>query len=515
MIKVMIADDEYLIREGMKNAIPWSDYGMEVVATAENGEEGVALARSCQPDLIITDICMPFSDGLEMSRTILEEAPATIVIVLTCYEEFDYAKQALKMGAFDYLLKPIDLDDFGEVLHRVKEKYQAQQQKRGGSPQLVSDLLHGRVDSAGFDHSLWWGCVLLRMLEFEYANSVLSSEELCCHMAEFQRMVDECGGAALLREDQLDEGRVLLVFSAREQEEIQRQITAVCRSLQSALRVDDDHPTLCAVSEIRQGEQNLPKLYGQCKEIIKTAYLCEDTRVTTYQEFCQQPDETSDISSAVEAFGNCMRTFDKRAVTEVLQEIYVGLQRGGHDSVLYGRLLVASLFVDMMKIAREVDADTEKRFGSMQKRYREVLAEDSFSSQIQKITEAAQEMCDYVCSKRRNPNTELICQAQKHIDENFTCSELTLQSTAQMVHISPSYLSVVFKQTLGKSFISYLTELRIERSKYLLQHTSQRVYEIGHAVGYDNPTYFSTLFKKYCGMGPTEYRAQFSEQPEV
>ena len=98
------------------------------------------------------------------------------------------------------------------------------------------------------------------------------------------------------------------------------------------------------------------------------------------------------------------------------------------------------------------------------------------------------------------------------MDENFTKSDLTLQSVAQTVHMSPSYFSIVFKQTVGRSFIAYLTDLRIEQSKYLLQHTSQRVYEIGYAVGYDNPTYFSTLFKRCCGIGPTEYRAQFTQE---
>ena len=121
MIKVMIADDEYLIREGMKNTVDWGKHGMEVVATAESGEEGLTLSREYQPDLVITDICMPFGDGLEMAKCILEERPDTTIIVLTCYEEFDYAKTALKLGAFDYILKPMDLDDFDTVLTRVQE----------------------------------------------------------------------------------------------------------------------------------------------------------------------------------------------------------------------------------------------------------------------------------------------------------------------------------------------------------------------------------------------------------
>ena len=99
MMKVMIVDDEYLIREGLKNAIPWKDYDMEVVATAENGEEGLAMARECRPNLVVTDICMPFIDGLEMSEALLKDYPDTILIILTCYDEFEYARKARKFGA--------------------------------------------------------------------------------------------------------------------------------------------------------------------------------------------------------------------------------------------------------------------------------------------------------------------------------------------------------------------------------------------------------------------------------
>ena len=151
-------------------------------------------------------------------------------------------------------------------------------------------------------------------------------------------------------------------------------------------------------------------------------------------------------------------------------------------------------------------------YGSFTEYYRKVLMESSLSSQIQQISVIAQDICDAVHAKRTNPHVELVRQAQNYMDENFTKSDLTLQSVAQTVHMSPSYFSIVFKQTVGRSFIAYLTDLRIEQSKYLLQHTSQRVYEIGYAVGYDNPTYFSTLFKRCCGIGPTEYRAQFTQE---
>ena len=183
MIKVMIADDEYLIREGMKNTVDWGKHGMEVVATAESGEEGLTLAREYQPDLVITDICMPFGDGLEMAKCILEERPDTTIIVLTCYEEFDYAKTALKLGAFDYILKPMDLDDFDTVLTRVQERYRARRKERMTLSKTLAELVHGREPRTTsalpeLDRDAFYGCVLLRLLGFEYAQGAFSSQEI-------------------------------------------------------------------------------------------------------------------------------------------------------------------------------------------------------------------------------------------------------------------------------------------------------------------------------------------------
>ena len=517
MIKVMIADDEYLIREGMKNTVDWGKHGMEVVATAESGEEGLTLAREYQPDLVITDICMPFGDGLEMAKCILEERPDTTIIVLTCYEEFDYAKTALKLGAFDYILKPMDLDDFDTVLTRVQERYRARRKERMTLSKTLAELVHGREPRTTsalpeLDRDAFYGCVLLRLLGFEYAQGAFSSQEIQNYLNCFQKLVGECSGAAVSQENRLDEGRILLIFASHSLEETQRQVKVMVRSLQNASQIKDDYPVLCAASEVKQGTAALPELYKQCKTIIRTAYLYDDTRIISYPDFCAQMDETEDLSASVEAFANCMRTFDKHAVAEMLQDIYNDLQRGGHNSVLYSRLFVASVLLDLMKVAKEVDIDLEQMYGSFTEYYRKVLMESSLSSQIQQISVIAQDICDAVHAKRTNPHVELVRQAQNYMDENFTKSDLTLQSVAQTVHMSPSYFSIVFKQTVGRSFIAYLTDLRIEQSKYLLQHTSQRVYEIGYAVGYDNPTYFSTLFKRCCGIGPTEYPAQFTQE---
>lgn len=120
-MKVMIVDDEYLIREGLRKSVTWEKYGMEVVATAENGEEGLFMAQEYQPDLVVTDICMPFVDGLEMSEHLLKNRPDTILIILTCYDEFEYARKALKLGVFDYVLKPVDMVVFENLLVEVQK----------------------------------------------------------------------------------------------------------------------------------------------------------------------------------------------------------------------------------------------------------------------------------------------------------------------------------------------------------------------------------------------------------
>ena len=522
MMKVMIVDDEYLIREGLKNAIPWKDYDMEVVATAENGEEGLAMARECRPNLVVTDICMPFIDGLEMSEALLKDYPDTILIILTCYDEFEYARKALKFGAFDYVLKPVDLNVFPEILERARKKHQLLWQKHSNLSAMLSNVIHGREDagalrqsleSLGRGENLVYCCLLFKLLGFGYAQSILSSEELRAFLRQFGELLDECcGGRELLLEGQEEDGRCVVILGGESREAVEQMVEQICQSVRRQARIRDDYPLLCAISDERQGEESLAAIYRQCKEIAQVAFLYDHTKFIRYSDLDRQEARSEDITNMVEAFSDALRTFDNPTIQAKLREICGNIRGSGQGSMLYGHVFVATVFSGILKVIGEMGVELEAFGEEFMAEYPSIIRMDNLSGQMQKIGDLVERLCRLIQSNKSSPHAAIMQKARSFMDSNYGDSTLSLQRVSAEVHMSPSYFSIVFKQTVGRSFITYLTDLRMEQARHLLRNTDQKVYEISYAVGYDNATYFSTPFKKSFGMGPLEYRQQFAAE---
>lgn len=520
-MKVMIVDDEYLIREGLRKSVPWEKYGMEVVATAENGEEGIFMAQEYQPDLIVTDICMPFVDGLEMAEHLLKNRPDTIIIILTCYDEFEYARKALKLGAFDYVLKPVDMVVFENLLVEVQKKYELRNHQHNGIESALSNVVHRRENASflqdclkksGQEDGLAYCCMIFQLLGFGYAQNVLAPEDLHEYLTQLSNLLKVCSGEKeMLLEGQEDDGRYLVIIGNQDRGMIQQTVNQICRNVRKEDRIRDDYPLLCAISDCVQGEEALVKAYQQCKEIVRTSYLYDDTQFIQYHDLNHQKEETKDITSLIDAFCDTLRTFDNQTIQAKLKEISENIRCSGRDSLLYGHVFVATVFTNTLKIAQESGVEMSDFGEDFTNEFQRIIRMDSLSSQLQKIGELTERLCDIIMSNKISPHTSIIQRAKTYVNSNYTDNTLSLQRVSSEAHMSPSYFSILFKQTVGKSFITYLTDLRMERAKYLLCNTSQKAYEISYAVGYDNPTYFSTLFKKCFGMGPIEYRQQFLE----
>lgn len=518
MIKVMIVDDEHLIREGLKNAVPWERYGMEVVTVAENGEEGLAMAEEYQPDLVVTDICMPFMGGLEMAEQLLRKRPDTILLILTSYDEFGYARRALQLGAADYILKPVDIEALEKILADAQQRFKQIEQRHSSVGTSISNVIHGRENAAQLRTSLEragiatgqiYCCLLFKLLSFGFAQSVLPADGLRDFLHQFSALLSECsGGQELLLEGQEEDGRYLVVLGSGGSDAVQQAVEQLCRHVRLKERIRDDYPLLCAISDLAEGEEQLITAYQQCKEIVRTSFLYDDTQFIRYGDLNRRQNRMEDISGNMDAFADALRTFDAQTIQKNLEEISASIRSGGRDSLLYGHVFVAAAFSSILKTAQEVGVEMEDFFEELTDEYHTILRMDSLSGQLQKIGELAGRLCQIIDDNKNSPHTSVIQKAKSYVDGNYTDSTLTLRRVSAEVHMSPSYFSIVFKQTVGKSFITYLTDLRMERAAYLLQHTSQKVYEISYAVGYDNPTYFSTLFKKKFGLGPVEYRQQ-------
>ena len=274
----------------------------------------------------------------------------------------------------------------------------------------------------------------------------------------------------------------------------------------------NEYPFLCATDGVSGDVWGLQAMYGHCQKVLQYAFLYDETSFLDYAELKRiRQDDGTQIAANIARFVDCIRTFDKGLIEQNICLITDNIRESGRYSILYGQMFIASVYSQVTGALKEFGIDLSEVFEDPVEEYRMIITAGSLQKQISGLSELLGKVCDYVHGKKGAAHHTLIEKARQYIEQNYTDHSISLQSVSASVNMSSCYFSILFKQECGKSFISYLTDLRMEKAKQLLRYSDQRSYEIALAVGYDNPNYFSTLFKKNTDFSPTEYRQKQKE----
>jgi len=374
-MNVLIVDDEYLIRQGLETSIDWNALGFDSVSTAEDGMEALALIELSPPDLILTDVRMPFMTGLEFAEKVKEMVPDMCIVIISGHEEFSYAKTALKLAVFDYILKPINLKEINEVILRAKKWIEEKRQRR----------------------------------ENEYYEQI------------FNTPIEGPG----------------------------------------------------------------PAMFEQA--VLK-----------------ESPDAIHDCD--IRGFTNALKFGSRAEIYDAYQEIQTDFKRKESCPRIILQLVCSNLFFACKHAVEAQGGELEAMLESPVQTFRSVISQPSIGHMFDYLTPVLTAMLDYRDALNNNQFTKEIENAKKYIQNNFSDLELSLDTVAKHVNMSACYFSVIFKKEAGSTFINYLTTVRIDKAKELLLSTNLKSYEISYQVGYDNPTYFSTVFKKLTGVSPIDYK---------
>ena len=531
MLKVFLAEDEFIIREGIKNNIDWQAHGYEFCGEASDGELAFPLIQKTRPDILITDIKMPFVDGLALSRLVKKELPETEIIILSGYEEFDYAKEAIQIGVARYLLKPIngetllqEIDSVAEIIlgkqkeKEIREKYQKEMEENSLRDQMdlfqhlvtgdcsmeellsVADKLDLKIMAP------WYSIVLLKIQSMkhdyeEYSGSIVVVDERIAKLAEPEHV---------LVFDRALEGRAFL-FKADSEEEL----------------LADQKEYLGDVKEVLSGYANLryfggigtpvnrlreiPASFEDASHAFAHRYLVAESCILDSSLLMQEgAAEQEDFRiSAVNPeqidrakMQEFLRTGDLDEVIYFVDEFFGKLDGGAMKSRIFRQYITMDAYFSI--------ADFLKGLG-LQKD--EIEAPDQDSSILQDEKSAM----DYIVrimnkalvlrEKRASSRYEdVVSEVIHYIEDNYAQEELSLNLLASHVNFSPNHLSMIFSQQTGQTLIRYLTDYRMNRAKELLRCSSKKSSVISMEVGYKDPHYFSYLFKKTQGMTPTQYR---------
>lgn len=537
MIKVFLVEDESIVREGLRNNMPWQQHGYQFVGEASDGEMALPMIRKLKPDVLFTDIKMPFMDGLALSRIVSREFPDMKIIIISGYDDFEYARQAIQIGVEQYLLKPITKMAMTKVLTELKAKIESQRQQRNYQDQFQDEMReYERFSRRTFFEKLFAGHMSVQEV-YEEAEKLGIEINAPCYNLIFVSLQER-----RKQESRYQESREF----AGKQDELLRYLLRYPEHLVFQWNIN-------TYGILLKGESaQMEELTGRCMENIQRICGSADFEFDWYAA-AGTPVER--LSFLTECYSNVNHIFSYRFMmpsVHILTEDLLGGVRTEKESsigvvdsakvdpeilkefLITGRsdeiedftesylqslkdALHSKLFRDYLTLSiRFTTIAYVERLGCSQQEFLEALGED----RIREADIGEEDISDYLSGMLRkaleirdlesdNQGKKILKKALDYIERNYAQESLSLNSVAGAVNVSANYFSALFSQEMQSTFIEYVTQRRMDKAKRLLRQSEKPSGEIALEVGYKDPHYFSFVFKKTQGCTPREYRSRF------
>lgn len=540
MLKIFLAEDEVIVRETIKRMIPWEDLGFELVGEAADGEMALPLLLRQKPDLLITDIKMPFMDGLTLAKVAKKEIPGLKVVILSGYDDFNYAKQAINIGVEDYLLKPITKNALIERLTEIRSRYEhektqkeyyekfhreMQAYEKNSSRDFFEALVSGSMDmmeiyrrseKLGLDIVAEAYNVLIFTMNCEedfsgqregYSEWEAESLEL------LEEFFSENTSAMLFRCNIFSYG----VLIKGQKETIEENTRSCVSEIQRIFdRKEQKRQWFVAAGEPVERLSQIQKSYYSASRAFSQRYLY-DENILYYDEMAsmEKKNVTEDDSTYLQKVDvnalnpAILQKFLSNGLLEetenFVKDYFYAIGQEPLESLVFRNYVTLNVRFSVMSFLKEIGCDTRTL---EQEDTEDVLSESSKSLEnaiayAEKIISQAIALRD---QNSGNKNRSILKTAVDFIDSHYMEEDMSLNKAANAANVSANHFSALFSQNMGQTFIEYLTNLRMNKAKEYLRCTSMRSSEIAGEIGYKDAHYFSYLFKKTQGMTPSNYR---------
>jgi len=542
MLKIFLAEDEVIVRETIKRMIPWEELGFELVGEAADGEMALPLLIRQKPDLLITDIKMPFMDGLTLAKLAKKELPELKIVILSGYDDFNYAKQAINIGVEDYLLKPITKNALIERLSEIRsryehektqkeyyEKFQREMQayEKNSSWDFFEALVRGSMDmmevykkaeKLGVDIVAEAYNILIFTMNSEEDFSG-QKEGYSEWEAETLEMLEEFfsghPSAMLFRSNIFSYGVLL-----KGQKESIKEITKECvGKIQGILnRKESKREWFLAVGQPVERLSQIKKSYHTASRAFSQRYLYGEN-ILYYDEMEMMEHRSGQADTNDNAYLKkvdvnalnpaILQKFLSNGIQEEIEnfvkDYFYAIGQEPMESLVFRNYVILNVRFSVITFLKGLGCDTE---GMEPENTEEILVESG--KNIENAIAYAEKMISRAITIRDqnsgNKNRSILKTAVDFIDEHYMDEDISLNTAANVANVSSNHFSALFSQNMGQTFIEYLTSLRMNKAKELLRCTGMRSSEIAGEIGYKDAHYFSYLFKKTQGMTPSDYR---------
>jgi two-component system response regulator YesN len=533
----VIVDDEPEIREGIRDTIPWEQLGFTFKGAFANGKEALEYIELNPPDVLITDINMPFMDGLVLSELVLQRSPGTKVLIISGYDDFEYARKALQLQVHDYIVKPITPSEFKDILCRLKEildKERAEEQdikrlklqlaenlpliKERFLNQLITGVipdeeLYERSKYLGLSivsHTEAFHCIILDFIRHyggeAFDIDVLRVKNVIRHQLENCLNQSICNGWEIFSDDQ---NRLVLLTWGMGKLRLYQEDLKLAEQIYNQLLTLQLPPFGIAVGEVVTDLHVLPKAFQDTVQTLQIGQLHGKQGIITYRELGRNENVYKNNNPDwPHQIGNAIKTANMAKVYEAIDGMIAYLQNN-HFSLEQYQVLIERLAAVMVITFDELAINEQELFMKGSSPFLE-LSKIKTLDELRSWCSVVAESCIAIIRSRQTNFAELkVKEALAYIQQNYKNAELSIQHLCKDLYISTSYFSAIIKNYTGKTFLEFLTETRINKAKELLRTTGLKTSEIAEMVGYQDAHYFSISFKKLTGKSPSEFRSDY------
>ena len=542
MYSVFAVDDEPIVLEGIRSKIDWEGSSFTFAGEATDGEIALSMIHELKPDILITDIKMPFMDGLQLAEAIKRTQPWIKIIILSGHDEFDYAKKAISIGIEEYLLKPFTPEELLASLKKAaleidKERKQLsdisklKEELKSSTALIKKEFLNNLVHGAADTNTVMQKCaelgislisryykVLISRIESRSGNTQ-NQQEACSLLNSYSEAINQA--VSFFHHSNL----LVCIFKGSTQAELDDNAFRAAETIGHIVTKNADCTVLTAIGKTVEHLSKLKISYEDAKQILEIENKDSQNRIISSDDLDEPAGANTDSSTASSSTQLDLKENDplvdrlkyagKNDISAIIEESMTLIRSNQKQFSVFASYLLVDLIFAVSKLVEKLGGDIKELYPEILQRSfidEGIKNESDFRNKVSQVLTFALEYRD---SKITGKYGDVILKAKRFIEENYADQNTTLSSVAQAVCLSPNHFSTIFSQECKTTFIEYLTNVRIENAKRLMRETDMKGYDIAYECGFSDPHYFSYIFKKNTGLSPREYKVNLEEEGTV
>ena len=526
MYSVFAVDDEPIVLEGIRSKIDWEGSGFTFAGEATDGEIALSMIHEIKPDILVTDIKMPFMDGLQLAEAIKRTQPWIKIIILSGHDEFDYAKKAISIGIEEYLLKPFTPEELLASLNKAAQQIDKERKQLSDISRLrdelkssealikkefLNNLVHGSEEmSTAIQKSSELGLnlisryykVLISRINSRSGNTE-TQQEACSLLNSYSTAISEA--VSFFHHSNL----LVCIFKGSTQAELDDNTFRAAETIAHIATKNEDCIVLTAIGKTVEHLSQLSISYEDAKKILQAGNISKENRIISSEDISDNQDSNGDTLLNFEEgdpLVDKLKYAAKGDIQKIIEDSMELIKKNPDQFSVFASYLLVDLIFAVSKLVEKLGGNIKELNPEiLQRKFIDdaVSDEGRFTKTLEQVLNFALEFRD---SKMTGKYGSVILKAKQFIEENYADQNTTLTTVAEAVCLSPNHFSTIFSQECKTTFIEYLTNVRLENAKRLMRETDMKGYDIAYECGFSDPHYFSYIFKKNTGLSPREYK---------